>query len=39
MNDRERDEIRKFNIGPSIYPQLDVIKSFLRVNGFIGPDF
>lgn len=39
MNDRERDEIRKFNIGPSIYQQLDVIKSFLRVNGFIGPDF
>ena len=39
MNDKEREEIKKFNIGPNNYHQLDNIKAFLTVNGFIDQNF
>jgi hypothetical protein len=39
MNDKEREEIKKFNIGPNNYHMLDHIKAFLTVNGFIDQNF
>ena len=39
MNDKEREEIKKFNIGPGNYHMLDNIKAFLTVNGFIDQNF
>jgi len=39
MNDKEREEIKKFNIGPNNYHQIDHIKAFLIVNGFIDENF
>ena len=39
MNDKEREEIKKFNIGPNNYHKLDNIKAFLTVNGFIDQNF
>jgi hypothetical protein len=39
MNDKEREEIKKFNIGPNNYHQLDHIKAFLTINGFISEIF
>lgn len=39
MNDKERDDIKKFNIGPINYGKLDQIKSFLIINGFIKENF
>jgi len=39
LNDRERLEIKKFNIGPVNYQFIDEIKVFLTVNGFIDKNF
>ena len=38
MTDEQREEILKYNIGPEQFGELDRIKAFLRLNGFIGPD-